>query len=144
MEAGGAAADDVKTVAVVEVDPSAQAVGGESGAGGSAVAARTTAVESSVIGSVVVGTVVAATADLDAGESATGGGDGVAEASSIACGDAAAAVKVAADLVEEASSSAAVKTVADLVAAPAAGDVSEVQADMQMEVSSLSLVFAFD
>jgi hypothetical protein len=83
-------------------------------------------VESSIIRSVVVGTVVAATADVDAG------------------GDAAAAVKVASDLVEEASSSAAVKTVADLVAAPAAGDVSEVQADMQMEVSSLSLLFAFD
>jgi hypothetical protein len=46
---------------------------------------------------------------------------------------------VAADLVEEASSSAAEKAVADLVAAPASGDVWEVKADMQMEVSALSL-----
>jgi hypothetical protein len=48
-----------------------------------------------------------------------------------------------ADLVEEASSSAAEKTVADLVAAPASGDVWEVKADMQMEVSALSLIFWF-
>jgi hypothetical protein len=51
---------------------------------------------------------------------------------------------VAADLVEEASSSAAEKAVADLVAAPASGDVWEVKADMQMEVSALSLFFALD
>jgi hypothetical protein len=58
MEAGGATADDVKTVAVVEVDASAEAVGGDGGAGESnktTVAARTIAVEASVIRSVVVG-----------------------------------------------------------------------------------------
>jgi hypothetical protein len=75
MEAGGAAADNVKTAAVMEVDASAEAVGGDGGAGESnkmAVAARTTTMEASVIGPVVVGPMVVATPDLDAYESATG------------------------------------------------------------------------
>jgi hypothetical protein len=106
-------------------------------------------VEASVIGSVAIGlvavsSVVAAMADVDADESATGGGKANAGACSITCAEAASAVMVSADLVEEASSGAALKAVPDLLCAPASGDVCEVKGDMQMEVSALSLILGFD
>jgi hypothetical protein len=147
MEGGGAAADDVKKLAVVEGDASPEAVGGDGGAVESskaAAGARNTGVETSVIGSVAVGSVVAAMADVDADESATGGGKADAGACSVACAEAASAVMVSADLVEEASSSASLKAVADLLGAPESGDVCEVKGDMQMEVSALSLILGFD
>jgi hypothetical protein len=135
MEGGGAAAGDLKKVAVVEGDASPEAVGGDGGvveSSKAAAGARSTGVETSVIGSVAVGSVVAAMADVEADESSTGGWKADAGACSVACAEAASAVMVSADLVEEASSGVALKAVADLLGASASGDVYEVKGDMQM------------